>query len=146
MIETTERLYKEVTRLVGEKTPSEMAVLFSESPQTIKNWENRGISNEGLVKAALVIDLDIYYIKTGERRPIKHAVGKNHVKNMSIVELMVNDPLQGMANKLAEVFMSVSEKNRELLQLLANKMLDQDQPTDTRSNGKKIKVKEKAQQ
>lgn len=146
MKETTERLFKEVARLVGEKTPSEIAVLFSESPQTIKNWEVRGISNEGLVKAALVIDLDIYYIKTGERRPIKHALGKNHVKNVSIVELMVSDPLQAMANKMAEVFMSLNEKNRELLQLLANKMMEQDHPSDSRSNGKKVKSKENATQ
>ncbi len=146
MIETTERLYKEVERLVGKKSPSEMAVLFSESPQTIKNWENRGISNEGLVKAALVVDLDIYYIKTGERRPVKPQTGKNYLKNVSIKELVTNDPLQSMANKHAEVFMSLNENNRELLQMLANKMFELDQPTDTRSTGKKVKTKEKEQQ
>lgn len=92
------------------------------------------------------LGVDAIWLETGEGKPDLIKPSNNHVKNTTLKELTTTDPLQGMANKHKEVFMSLSEKNRELLQMLANKMYDQDHPTDTRSTGKKLKIKDKEKQ
>lgn len=51
MHETMKRLYKAAMELKGAAFPSEVARLLDESPQTLKNWEGRGISKGGILKA-----------------------------------------------------------------------------------------------
>lgn len=55
MHESMNRLYRAARSLRGAETPSEVARLLNESPQTIKNWESRGISKSGLLKAQAAI-------------------------------------------------------------------------------------------
>lgn len=52
---TTERLYQAAARLKKVEGQSAVASLIGESPQTVKNWESRGISAKGAVNAAVII-------------------------------------------------------------------------------------------
>jgi hypothetical protein len=146
---TTARLYEDIRRITGtDISPADLAKRLNESPQTVNNWSTRGISNEGLIKAAVEFyGLDIYYIKVGERKTITIDRRASSVKNMSLNDLLkTKDPLQKMADKMVEIFVSLSDNNQELLQLMANKMYEYDHPTDSRANGKKLKQTEKEQQ
>lgn len=54
MTEETE-IHPSLTRLyevAGVNTPGELAILLNESPQTITNWSNRGVSKQGAIKAS----------------------------------------------------------------------------------------------
>jgi hypothetical protein len=52
---TTERLYLAASKLKKVVGQSAVASLIGESPQTVKNWESRGISAKGAINASLVI-------------------------------------------------------------------------------------------
>lgn len=143
---TTTRLYEDIKRISGEDiTPSELAKAINESVQTVNNWTTRGVSSEGLIKCAVAFyGLDIYYIKLGERKVIKHDRRVSNLTNVSLSDLLnTTDPVREMGKKLLEVFLSLNLHNQELIQLIANKMYEYDHPNDKRANGKKSKMKEK---
>lgn len=68
MHETTERLYKAARDLRGADTPSEVARLLGESQQTLKNWEYRGMSKQGILKAQAAIGCRAEWLTTGSGR------------------------------------------------------------------------------
>ena len=145
---TTSRLYEDIRRITGEEiTPSELAKAINESVQTVNNWTSRGVSSEGLIKCAVAFyGLDIYYIKLGERKVIKHDRRVSNLTNVSLSDLLnTTDPVREMGKKLLEVFLSLNLHNQELIQLIANKMYEYDHPNDKRANGKKSKMKEEQQ-
>jgi hypothetical protein len=126
---------------------SDLARVAKTSRASVTNWM-KDTNKIGAVSARLLGDylsVNALWIETGEGRP-EILKAKNYVKNTTIKELVTTDPLQGMANKLSEVFLSLSENNRELLQLLANKMYEHDHPNDVRASGKRVKSKEKESQ
>lgn len=114
------------------------------SRTAVSNWFNDKNSINAKYSRTLAdfLEVNVLWLESNIRKPEIVKKSGNHVKNTSLKELTTSDPLHGMANKLAEVFLSLSEHNRELLQLLANKMYEHDQPTDARANGKKAKSKE----
>ena len=65
MDKSTERLYQAAKELKSLKNPSQVARAFNTSPQTIKNWETRGISKEGLLKAQEIIGVSAQWLETG---------------------------------------------------------------------------------
>lgn len=145
----TSRLYEDIKRIIGiDMTPGELSKAINESAQTVNNWTNRGVSNEGLIKCAVEFyGLDIYYIIKGERKVIKTDRRASSLKNVTFNDLLTsNDPLNKMGEKLLEIFMSLNDHNRELIQMIANKLYEYDHPTDSRANGKKSKQNEKEQQ
>lgn len=66
MHETARRLYQAASRIKGVEGPSAVGALLGEKPQTIKNWESRGVSESGKVKARERIGCDTYWLSTGE--------------------------------------------------------------------------------
>lgn len=63
---SAQRLYeaaKMLRRVVGQ---TNVARLLNESPQTVKNWESRGVSDAGAIKAEGVIGCRAYWLATGE--------------------------------------------------------------------------------
>jgi hypothetical protein len=52
---SAERLYMAANELRGVAGQSNVARLLNESPQTVKNWEKRGVSGAGAIKAEGVI-------------------------------------------------------------------------------------------
>ncbi|KLT73275.1 chromophore lyase [Neisseria arctica] len=65
MNEITERLYKAAEELKGVKGQSALARLLNTSPQTVKNWETRGVSKQGMIEAARIIGCSIFWLETG---------------------------------------------------------------------------------
>lgn len=62
---TAKRLYKAAEKLRGVKGQSNVAKLLGASPQTVKNWEDRGVSKEGMINAQRIIGCRIEWIKDG---------------------------------------------------------------------------------
>lgn len=65
MHESMRRLYEAARALKGAEIPAEVARLLGESPQTIKNWEGRGISKDGLLKAQTTIGCLADWVRDG---------------------------------------------------------------------------------
>lgn len=62
--ETVKRIYE-----FKNLTQSELADAINESPQTVNNWEARGISKQGAFKVSTKLNLDIKWILTGDGEP-----------------------------------------------------------------------------
>jgi phage repressor protein C with HTH and peptisase S24 domain len=65
---SAERLYHAARELMGVVGQSKVARLLGESPQTLKNWEGRGVSKGGAIKAQSVIGANATWITDGTGR------------------------------------------------------------------------------
>lgn len=63
---STDRLYIAAHKLKDVNGQSAVARLLNESPQTVKNWETRGVSRAGALRAEEVIGARAAWILTGE--------------------------------------------------------------------------------
>jgi phage repressor protein C with HTH and peptisase S24 domain len=61
-----ERLYKAAEALQGIKSQAELARALNQSSQTVNNWEARGISKTGMLKAQAAIGCSATWLETGE--------------------------------------------------------------------------------
>lgn len=77
MHESMSRLYRAARELGGVTGQSAVARALNESPQTVKNWEKRGISAEGAITAERVFGCRAAWVRNrdGEMRPITIPVG-----------------------------------------------------------------------
>lgn len=71
MHETAARLYEAAKTIVKTEGQSAVARLLNESPQTLKNWETRGVSKPGAIKAQAAIGCDANWILSGEGQMIR---------------------------------------------------------------------------
>ena len=62
---TMERLYEAASTLRGIAGQSNLADALNESPQTLNNWERRGISKRGALAAAQVIGCNPQWVISG---------------------------------------------------------------------------------
>jgi SOS-response transcriptional repressor LexA len=65
MHEQMKRLYEAARELKGITGQSELARALNASPQTVKNWESRGVSKQGMIEAQRVIGCSADWIETG---------------------------------------------------------------------------------
>jgi hypothetical protein len=63
--ESVERLYAAAKELAGVEGKSAVARLLNESPQAVNNWERRGISEGGALKAQAAFGCDANWVLTG---------------------------------------------------------------------------------
>lgn len=63
---SAERLYMAAEHLCGVTGQSAVARLLNESPQTVKNWETRGVSKAGVLSAQAIIGSNPLWLATGE--------------------------------------------------------------------------------
>jgi phage repressor protein C with HTH and peptisase S24 domain len=61
-----ERLYLAAKELRGVSTQAELARALNQSSQTVKNWESRGISMAGMLKAQGEIGCSATWLETGD--------------------------------------------------------------------------------
>ena len=66
MHEQMTRLYTAAKDLRDVEGQSAVAKILNMSPQTLNNWEARGISNEGLLKAQEIIGCDAIWVRDGK--------------------------------------------------------------------------------
>lgn len=59
------RLYEAADALAGLKTQAEIARALNQSQQTVNNWEARGISKAGLLRAQSAIGCSATWLETG---------------------------------------------------------------------------------
>jgi hypothetical protein len=59
------RLYLAAKTLRGVDGPSAIAKLLNVSPQTVHNWEDRGISQDGLLKAQEQVGCNAIWLRDG---------------------------------------------------------------------------------
>lgn len=62
----TERLYQAAKTLSDVTGQSAVARVLNESPQTVKNWESRGVSRAGALKAEEILGVRAAWLLTGE--------------------------------------------------------------------------------
>jgi len=79
------RLYSAAKTLKGIEGQSAVAKLLNVSPQTVNNWEERGISNDGLLKAQESVGCDAIWLRdgTGQMAP-----GSSEIDTDGIIELI----------------------------------------------------------
>lgn len=65
MHETAKRLYQAAKSLRNTEGQSAVARLLNASPQTLKNWEARGVSNPGMLTAQRLIGCSATWLETG---------------------------------------------------------------------------------
>lgn len=66
MNEVTKRLYEAAEKLKDIQGQSALARLLNTSPQTVKNWETRGVSKKGLIDASKIIGCSVIWLETGK--------------------------------------------------------------------------------
>jgi phage repressor protein C with HTH and peptisase S24 domain len=66
MNEQMKRLYEAADTLRGIKGQSDVARALNASPQTINNWEARGISKSGMIKAQAIFGCSASWLESGE--------------------------------------------------------------------------------
>src|SRR5438874_2515516 len=66
MHEQMKRLYEAAEALAGLKTQAEIARALNQSQQTVNNWEARGISKAGLLKAQSAIGCSATWLETAQ--------------------------------------------------------------------------------
>lgn len=65
MHQTMVRLYLAAKEMAETEGKSALGRLLNESPQTINNWESRGVSKAGMVKAQSIVGCSASWIETG---------------------------------------------------------------------------------
>lgn len=63
---SAQRLYDAAKALMEVEGPSNVARLLGESPQNLTNWENRGVSSKGALKAEALIGCSAMWLATGQ--------------------------------------------------------------------------------
>lgn len=97
MHEQMKRLYEAAGSLKGIIGQSKLARALNVSPQTVKNWESRGVSREGTLAAQRIIGCSAVWVETGEG-PMQ---ADNMPEDASLRELVRT--LQGLRGKQVEL-------------------------------------------
>lgn len=85
MHEQMTRLYEAARVLKGVEGQSAVARLLNASPQTVKNWETRGVSHAGMIEAQRVIGCSATWIQNEVGDMLADAVDVKASKNASNV-------------------------------------------------------------
>lgn len=67
---TMKRLYQAAREIKGKEGQSSVARLLDESPQTLNNWEARGMSRQGMMKAEEILGCRANWLATGRGEAI----------------------------------------------------------------------------
>lgn len=87
MHEQMERLYEAAKILRGVEGQSAVARLLNASPQTVKNWESRGISKDGMITAQEVIGCSSTWLKNGTGEMVAESAEPPQVANITRVPM-----------------------------------------------------------
>lgn len=76
------RLYEAASEARGIRGQSDLARALNTSPQTINNWETRGISKQGLLSIQNVLGISASWVQSGHGQKFVH--GKSNVSSAQI--------------------------------------------------------------
>lgn len=103
----TERLYLAAKTLSDIAGQSAVARALNESPQTVKNWESRGVSRAGALKAEEILGVRAAWLLTGEGNmsqeggavaPPAHSLHSDEVR----IPLLANSGSMGPGNDVLD--------------------------------------------
>lgn len=103
---TMQRLYTATQELYQTNTQTGIAHLLNISPQVVKNWENRGISNQGILNIQDKLNLSSNWIKTGKGEMLVEKNSTNTVTNINNVNSFIHE-------NYGEVIASSSENSNK---------------------------------
>ncbi|WP_174902190.1 hypothetical protein [Burkholderia pseudomultivorans] len=78
--ETTRRLYAAAKEIWDIEGPANVARLLNESPQLINNWERRGMSASGIIKAARTIGCRAEWLRSGDGDMVDRGAAKGTLR------------------------------------------------------------------
>lgn len=110
MHDSTERLYQAARQLRDVSGQSAVARLLNESPQTVKNWETRGVSRSGAMKAEEVLGVRANWLISGEGEmetgiamaATPESLLPAHMSNMVRIPLLANSASMGPGNEVLD--------------------------------------------
>jgi phage repressor protein C with HTH and peptisase S24 domain len=91
MHETTERLYLAARILKKTEGQSAVARLLNTSPQTVKNWESRGVSRQGMIDAQRLIGCRSTWIETGEGEMVDSPASSLLPEDSALIPISLSD-------------------------------------------------------
>lgn len=100
-----QRLYQAALQTHGAKTQAEIAKLLNSSSQTINNWEARGISAAGMIKAEEVFGCSASWLESGNGEPFPYAKSpaQTHLVRESGAEYRTEPPLNETAQFIIDL-------------------------------------------
>lgn len=107
---STDRLYQAAKQLRDVSGQSAVARLLNESPQTVKNWETRGVSRAGAMTAETVIGVRAAWLLTGEGSMVAGTTSPVLIRQTATVEqddfvripLLANSGSMGQGNEVLD--------------------------------------------
>lgn len=148
MHESAVRLYEAAARL-GLRGPSAIAAAINEAPQTVKNWETRGVSMAGAVAAELRFGCPASWIIRGEypsgwnsQRPTRDALGSRQIEPLTMnravqtvaeVLMRLGDAQRKSAEGALQILVSTPDQWRTVATLLQS--LAEAQPSIAQGSG-----------
>lgn len=89
---TMQRLYAATQELFQVNTQTGIAHLLNTSPQVIKNWEKRGISNQGILDIQEKLNVSSNWVKTGKGEMlIDKSNAVTNINNTGNINHLVNE-------------------------------------------------------
>lgn len=91
MHESMKRLYEAVAELKKLRGQSNVARLLGKSPQVLKNWEERGISNEAAIGVQEILGISAVWIREGKgprdtaNQLVSYPVPSGNIKKVWVV-------------------------------------------------------------
>lgn len=139
MHETMTRLYDYIAKNRNVYGQTSVAKLMDELPQTLNNWEARGISKQGLIKAQEKFGCNMQWIKSGIGAD--SIGGLNTIKQDSSI-VVAGVKINTMEENLLALYSKLSGKSQNAIDLMVNHLYTLEHPNDLKANptnGKKKK-------
>ncbi len=121
MHETMVRLYEAARQLRGVEGQSAIARLINQSPQTVKNWESRGMSYAGMIEAEKTIGCAARWLESG--MPPMAIGGKAHSLLSVTPPVVDTQPAATLAREtlaFAQDYELACKAKREILKRMAD--------------------------
>ena len=108
MIDQVERLYTAAKQLKGVEGVAAIARLLNALPQTVNNWSDRPISDNGLVRAQEVIGCDAVWLRDGTGDMVRGQASPDYSQIVRLVTCFAGLPseLQSELVRSAETLLA----------------------------------------
>jgi hypothetical protein len=128
MHDTMIRIYKAAKTLKGIDGQTNLAKSLGESPQTVKNWENRGVSQQGIIKAHELIGCSIDYIKGTS--DAMSGDGLLPLESKSKAISIAGFAISSAERLMLDYYLKLSEESKTVIDLAINKLYSLENPAD----------------
>lgn len=119
---TMQRLYAATQELFQVNTQTGIAHLLNTSPQVVKNWEKRGISNQGILYIQEKLNVSSNWVKTGKGEMLID-------KNNAVTNINNTDNINHFVNENYGTFIAQNnEKSLDIIDLNQSIEMDFKEP------------------